>query len=317
MAALDNANPIIHQVQPHSSAVRRDAAQHGGGGAAEFGSADDGSDGFDATQLPFLSSAKVFPPSAFSLHPSSAPSLVSFFPVASSHPLSSSESPLGLSPPLPSCPPSPPPGVARDPWDNVEVFELIRRINDPEHPLTLEQLNVLQLPLLKVDDEGNSVDLRFTPTIPHCSMATLIGLCLRVQLLRSLPPRFKVDIRITEGAHSTEEASQRTAPAPQHTAQRRPPLALSTPRVPTHVGSRSPLSPQPRSSTTSSTARCDPPALPLIGCTAVRLCSAAAALCSQQAAGGQGARGCGAGELAPLGARQPLPPHSHRGGGGR
>ena len=30
------------------------------------------------------------------------------------------------------------------------------------------------------------------PTIPHCSMATLIGLSIRVKLLRSLPPRFKV-----------------------------------------------------------------------------------------------------------------------------
>ncbi|KAF1774462.1 hypothetical protein GQ600_5171 [Phytophthora cactorum] len=29
------------------------------------------------------------------------------------------------------------------------------------------------------------------------SMATLIGLCLRVKLLRSLPPRFKLDIFIT------------------------------------------------------------------------------------------------------------------------
>jgi hypothetical protein len=36
-------------------------------------------------------------------------------------------------------------------------------------------------------------------------MATLIGLCLRVKLLRSLPPRFKVDILITPGTHSQEE----------------------------------------------------------------------------------------------------------------
>ncbi len=36
------------------------------------------------------------------------------------------------------------------------------------------------------------VFVHFTPTIPHCSMATLIGLAIRVKLLRSLPPRFKV-----------------------------------------------------------------------------------------------------------------------------
>lgn len=36
----------------------------------------------------------------------------------------------------------------------------------------------------------------FTPTVEHCSMATLIGLCIRTKLLRSLPPRFKVDIQV-------------------------------------------------------------------------------------------------------------------------
>lgn len=31
-------------------------------------------------------------------------------------------------------------------------------------------------------------------------MATLIGLCIRTKLLRSLPPRFKVDIQVRMGA---------------------------------------------------------------------------------------------------------------------
>lgn len=35
----------------------------------------------------------------------------------------------------------------------------------------------------------------FTPTVEHCSMATVIGLCLRVKLMRSLPPRYKVIIK--------------------------------------------------------------------------------------------------------------------------
>ena len=34
--------------------------------------------------------------------------------------------------------------------------------------------------------------VQFTPTVQHCSMATLIGLCLRVKLMQSLPARFKV-----------------------------------------------------------------------------------------------------------------------------
>lgn len=33
----------------------------------------------------------------------------------------------------------------REPVTAAEVFELIRNINDPEHPLTLEQLNVVSV----------------------------------------------------------------------------------------------------------------------------------------------------------------------------
>ncbi|KAH6565160.1 hypothetical protein BASA60_010037 [Batrachochytrium salamandrivorans] len=84
--------------------------------------------------------------------------------------------------------------------------DLIRNINDPEHPLTLEQLNVARQDLVTVSHETKSILVRFTPTIPHCSMATLIGLCIRVRLLRSLPSRFKVDIIVTEGTHQSEMA---------------------------------------------------------------------------------------------------------------
>ena len=58
--------------------------------------------------------------------------------------------------------------------------------------MTLEQLDVVKLEDVMVDDENNKVNVIFTPTIPHCSMATLIGLSIRVKLLRSLPARFKV-----------------------------------------------------------------------------------------------------------------------------
>ncbi|OLY85675.1 Mitotic spindle-associated MMXD complex subunit MIP18 [Smittium mucronatum] len=93
-----------------------------------------------------------------------------------------------------------------DPIDSEEIFERIRNITDPEHPLTLEQLNVTQKSHIYVDDANGTAVVEFTPTIPHCSMATLIGLCIRVCLLRSLPHRFKLDVRIREGTHNSEEA---------------------------------------------------------------------------------------------------------------
>ncbi|CAB3242576.1 unnamed protein product [Arctia plantaginis] len=93
-----------------------------------------------------------------------------------------------------------------DLFDEREIFDLIRNINDPEHPLTLEELRVVEESNIKVDNIKNLVHVSFTPTIPHCSMATLIGLSIRVQLLRALPARFKVEVEITPGSHASEYA---------------------------------------------------------------------------------------------------------------
>uniref|UniRef100_A0A8C7EAA4 Cytosolic iron-sulfur assembly component 2B n=1 Tax=Nothoprocta perdicaria TaxID=30464 RepID=A0A8C7EAA4_NOTPE len=98
-----------------------------------------------------------------------------------------------------------------DSIDDREIFDillahLIRSINDPEHPLTLEELNVVEQVRVKVNDAESTVSVAFTPTIPHCSMATLIGLSIKVKLIRSLPERFKVDVHITPGTHASEHA---------------------------------------------------------------------------------------------------------------
>ncbi|KAI4899255.1 hypothetical protein NFI96_012203 [Prochilodus magdalenae] len=79
-------------------------------------------------------------------------------------------------------------------------------INDPEHPLSLEELNVVEQMRVNVNDQESTVCVEFTPTIPHCSMATLIGLSIKVKLLRSLPDRFKIDVHITPGTHASEDA---------------------------------------------------------------------------------------------------------------
>lgn len=85
-------------------------------------------------------------------------------------------------------------------------LDLIRDINDPEHPLTLEELHVLEESKITVDNQQNSIHVFYTPTIPHCSMATLIGLSIRVKLLQTLPRRFKVAVEITPGTHASEHA---------------------------------------------------------------------------------------------------------------
>ena len=101
--------------------------------------------------------------------------------------------------------------LRRDTIDADEIFEIIRNIQDPEHPLTLEQLGVVSRHQIEVEDNPDKIstlEVRFTPTIPHCSMATMIGLCIRVKLLRSLPSsgRFQVTVRIEPGTHNSENS---------------------------------------------------------------------------------------------------------------
>eukprot|EP01007_Sphenomonas_quadrangularis_P001360 NODE_2300_length_630_cov_298.888124_g1950_i0.p1 GENE.NODE_2300_length_630_cov_298.888124_g1950_i0~~NODE_2300_length_630_cov_298.888124_g1950_i0.p1 ORF type:complete len:166 (+),score=13.87 NODE_2300_length_630_cov_298.888124_g1950_i0:34-531(+) len=93
----------------------------------------------------------------------------------------------------------------REPIDPLEVFELIRHIKDPEHPNTLEELKVTEIEGISVNDVSGELEVLFTPTIPHCTMSTLIGLSIRVKLMRSLPNRMKIRVGVTPGTHYQEE----------------------------------------------------------------------------------------------------------------
>lgn len=93
-----------------------------------------------------------------------------------------------------------------DPVDAREIFDLIRDIKDPEHPLTLEELNVVREDLITIDGVSKVVTIDFSPTINRCSMAPLIGLTIIVKLLRTLPEDMKIDVRISSGTHESEDA---------------------------------------------------------------------------------------------------------------
>ncbi|CAK9324258.1 unnamed protein product [Citrullus colocynthis] len=77
---------------------------------------------------------------------------------------------------------------------------------DPEHPYSLEQLSVLSEESITVDEKLGRILITFTPTIQHCSMATVIGLCLRVKLKHFFPPHYKVDIKVSPGSHANEDS---------------------------------------------------------------------------------------------------------------
>ncbi|MCJ1242820.1 hypothetical protein MMC30_000015 [Trapelia coarctata] len=97
---------------------------------------------------------------------------------------------------------------AAEPIDEQEIYDLISTISDPEHPLSLGSLAVVNLPDIHIRPlarDLQTVLVEITPTITHCSLATVIGLGVRTRLEQALPPRFRVDVRIKEGTHSTGE----------------------------------------------------------------------------------------------------------------
>lgn len=97
--------------------------------------------------------------------------------------------------------------------DEQEIYDLVATMSDPEHPITLGALAVVSLPDISIkptipnrpDSPLRTVTVLITPTIQHCSLATVIGLGLRVRLEESLPARFRVDVRIKPGTHSTAD----------------------------------------------------------------------------------------------------------------
>ncbi|QLG74202.1 hypothetical protein HG535_0G00860 [Zygotorulaspora mrakii] len=96
-----------------------------------------------------------------------------------------------------------------DPIDAQEIYDLLAHITDPEHPISLGQLSVVNLEDIEVHDSGNKEEMaevivRITPTITHCSLATLIGLGIRVRLDRALNPRFRITILLKKGSHQSE-----------------------------------------------------------------------------------------------------------------
>ncbi|KAL4774115.1 hypothetical protein BDW60DRAFT_15874 [Aspergillus nidulans var. acristatus] len=103
--------------------------------------------------------------------------------------------------------------LMEEPIDEQEIYDLVSTISDPEHPISLGALAVVSLPDISIkptlpdvpDSPLRTVTVLITPTITHCSLATVIGLGVRVRLEQSLPPRFRVNVQIKEGTHSTAD----------------------------------------------------------------------------------------------------------------
>ncbi|AFZ81648.1 hypothetical protein BEWA_010650 [Theileria equi strain WA] len=98
------------------------------------------------------------------------------------------------------------PTISHDSFDKNEIFDIVRSIKDPEYSYSLEDLKVIERDNIVINDETSTIAIYFTPTVPHCSQATLIGLMIYVKLVQSLPLHFKIDVQITKGTHDNEDA---------------------------------------------------------------------------------------------------------------
>lgn len=100
----------------------------------------------------------------------------------------------------------------REEIDSQEIYDLISSIQDPEHPNSLASLAVVNLPDIFITKPSSptsrisTVTVLLTPTTAHCSLGTVIGLAVRVRLENALPPRFRIDVRLKEGTHTTADA---------------------------------------------------------------------------------------------------------------
>ncbi|KAL5269203.1 hypothetical protein ACHWQZ_G002882 [Mnemiopsis leidyi] len=84
------------------------------------------------------------------------------------------------------------------------IYDLLRDIKDPEFPNTLEDLGIISEEKITVSDDV--VTVYFKPTITHCSLATMIGLCLQTKLHRELGQEYKIDVLVEPGFHEKEHS---------------------------------------------------------------------------------------------------------------
>jgi metal-sulfur cluster biosynthetic enzyme len=99
--------------------------------------------------------------------------------------------------------------------DSIDIFEAIRDIKDPEHPCTLEELNVIgenSVVIGDVEAHGmkKQILIEITPTVKHCSLVTDISLCILTRLRRIFGDQvlnnYKIDLKVANGSHENEAA---------------------------------------------------------------------------------------------------------------
>ena len=82
-----------------------------------------------------------------------------------------------------------------------ELFDALRNVKDPEFDCSLGTLNVVSKTGVALFPAFKKAIVLFRPTVPHCHMASLIGLALIYELRQRLGHEYKVLVQIRPGTH--------------------------------------------------------------------------------------------------------------------
>jgi|Deesub1362A_J573_1020465.scaffolds.fasta_scaffold02522_4 metal-sulfur cluster biosynthetic enzyme len=81
-----------------------------------------------------------------------------------------------------------------------EILEILKKIYDPEHPLSVVDMGIVSEEDIEVNDE---IKVRFKPTSPFCPMGALIGVAIKYGLEKAL--KREVEVTVKPGTHVNED----------------------------------------------------------------------------------------------------------------
>ena len=90
--------------------------------------------------------------------------------------------------------------------DKSEVLAVLQKVNDPEHPVSVVDMEIVTEDDIKIGSE--KVDVEFTPTVPFCPMGGAIGVIIKYALEKELG--VPAQVRVKAGKHVQEKALNET-----------------------------------------------------------------------------------------------------------
>lgn len=95
--------------------------------------------------------------------------------------------------------------------DKAQVMGVLQKVNDPEFPMSIVDMNIVTEDDVKVT--SNKVEVEFTPTVPFCPMGGAIGVVIKYALEKELG--IEANVKVKAGKHVQEAALNETLGDPE------------------------------------------------------------------------------------------------------